>query len=482
MDLYRRSLLLAGVASLVTLPARAETRLAAPTRVALRTRFAKFTGDFDAMLQRRFIRMLVPYSQTLFFQDEGQVYGTAADGAQSVEGWINNTFKLGARPLTVALIPTSRDRLFDALLAGEGDIAAGDITITEDRRKRVAFTTPVLANVKEVVVTGADKPDLPNAEALSGTSIAVRKSTSYYDSLTQLNAQLASAGEPPAELILVPGTLESEDMMQMVAANLLPAAVVDDWIAGLWVQIIKGIKLQSNAVLRQGADIGWAVRPDNPKLLATLNQAIAAIGGNATKLSNRTKIYLSKIKQLHTATQGADMQRFQATVGIFKRYADEYGFDTLLLLSQSYQESRLNQNARSHVGAIGLMQLMPVTGNSLGVGDVHIADANVHAGAKYMARLLDVYFKDSHFDEQNRNLFAFAAYNAGPNKIRRLQQEAAAQKLDPNLWFDNVERVAAAKVGQEPIRYVRNIYKYYVAYKLIEDAEAAKRSAIPKPG
>jgi len=92
--------------------------------------------------------------------------------------------------------------------------------------------------------------------------------------------------------------------------------------------------------------------------------------------------------------------------------------------------------------------MLPATGNSIGVGDVHKAEANVHAGAKYMARLLDLYFKDSHFDEQNRNLFAFAAYNAGPNKIRRLQKEAAAQKLDPNVWFDNVERVAAAKVGQ----------------------------------
>ena len=170
-------------------------------------------------------------------------HGTAADGAQLFEGWINKTFKLGARPLTVALIPTSRDRLFDALLAGEGDIAAGDITITEDRRKRVAFTTPVLANVKEIVVTGAGEPNLPNAEALSGMNIAVRKSTSFYDSLTRLNAQLVGAGKPPAALTLVPGTLESEDMMEMVAANLLPAVVADDWIAGLWVQILKGIPL-----------------------------------------------------------------------------------------------------------------------------------------------------------------------------------------------------------------------------------------------
>jgi membrane-bound lytic murein transglycosylase MltF len=176
------------------------------------------------------------------------------------------------------------------------------------------------------------------------------------------------------------------------------------------------------------------------------------------------------------------MQRFQATVDIFERYAGEYGFDTLLLLSQGYQESRLDQHAHSHVGAIGLMQLMPATGTSLRVGDIHIAEANVHAGAKYMAQIIDLYFKDAHFDAQNRSLFAFAAYNAGPVKIKRLQTEAAAQKLDPNVWFDNVERVAAAKVGQEPVRYVRNIYKYYVAYKLIQDAEMAKRAAIPKPG
>jgi membrane-bound lytic murein transglycosylase MltF len=482
MDLNRRSLLLAGLAPFIPLPAHAESPTAAQTRAALRTRFAKFIGDFDAMLQRRFIRTLVPYSQTLFFQDKGQVYGTAAEGAQLVEGWVNKTFKLGSRPLTVVLIPTSRDRLLDALLAGEGDIAAGDITITEERRKRVAFTTPLLRNVKEIVVTSADKPDLPNAEALSGMSVAVRKSTSFYDSLTKLNARLAVDGKPPVELTLVPETLESEDMMQMVAADLLPAMVADDWIAELWAQILKGVRLQPNAVLRQGADIGWAVRPDNPKLLATLDQAIGEIGGNATNLSNRNKVYLSRIKQLHTATQGADMERFEETVGIFKRYASQYGFDTLLLLAQSYQESRLDQRKRSRVGAVGLMQVMPATGKQLDVGDIRRAPANVHAGAKYMAHLLDLYFGDSHFNEQNRNLFAFAAYNAGPTKIRRLQGEAAAQKLDPNTWFDNVERVAAAKVGQEPVRYVRNIYKYYVAYKLIEDAEAAKQAAAPKPG
>jgi membrane-bound lytic murein transglycosylase MltF len=124
------------------------------------------------------------------------------------------------------------------------------------------------------------------------------------------------------------------------------------------------------------------------------------------------------------------------------------------------------------------MQLMPQTGRALGVGDIHKADPNVHAGAKYMAQLMDDYFKDVPFDEQNHNLFAFAAYDMGVEKLQSLRREAEAEKLDPNVWFNNVERVAAARVGQEPVRYVRNIYKYYVAYKLIEDADAAKKAAI----
>ena len=243
-------------------------------------------------------------------------------------------------------------------------------------------------------------------------------------------------------------------------------------------QIIKGLRLHPRAALREGAEIGWAVRPGNPKLLATLNSVIAEITLNANQCSNYTRSYLTKLKQLHTATQGADIQRFHDTVEIFRRYAGQYRFDTLLLVAQGYQESRLDQNAHSRVGAVGMMQLMPQTGRALGVGDIYKVDPNVHAGAKLLAELMDDYFKGVPFDEQNHTLFAFAAYNAGPAKIQSLRREAEAQNLDPNLWFNNVERVAAARVGQETVRYVRNIYKYYVAYKLIEDADAAKKAAI----
>jgi membrane-bound lytic murein transglycosylase MltF len=430
------------------------------------------------MLDRRLIRLVAPYSPTLFFEDKGTIYGTAANGAQLFEDWVNKTFRLGARRLTVPLTPVSRDKLFDTLLAGDGDIAAGDITITEEHLKKVAFSAPVIGNVREIVVTGQDVPELDSAEALSDKEVAVARSTGYYESLTKLNERLAAQGKLPVAITIVPDLLEVENLMEMTAAGLLPATVANDWVADLWAQIIKGLRLHPKAALREGAEIGWAVRPDNPKLLATLNRAIAEIDGNMRRWSGDTQAYLAKIKQLHTATQGADMQRFRDTLEIFRQYSVQYGFDALLLVAQGYQESRLDQGAHSGAGAVGLMQVTPNTGRALGVGDIHKADPNVHAAAKYMAQLMDDYFKNIPFDDQNRNLFAFAAYNAGPVEILSLRREAEAEKLDPNLWFNNVERVAAARVGQETVQYVRNIYKYYVAYKLIQKADMAKKAAM----
>src|SRR6516164_3086690 len=353
---------------------QSEPALAAPTRTALRTRFAgRFTGDFDAMLDRRLIRLLVPYSPTLFFEDKGTIYGTAANGAQLFEEWVNKTFALGARRLSVPLTPVSRDKLFDTLRAGDGDIAAGDITITDERRKKVAFSTPVISNVREVVVTGEDVPELGGVEELSGKEVAVGRSTSYYESLIKLNERLTAQGKRPVTITIVPDTLEVEDLMEMTAAGLLPATVGDDWVAGLWAQIIKGLRLHPKAALREGAEIGWAVRPGNPKLLATLNRAITEITGNVHRWSDDTRSYLMELKQLHTATRGADMQRFRDTVEIFRRYASEYRFDTLMLVAQGYQESNLDQRTVSRAGAVGLIQIMPQTGRELGVGDVHKA-------------------------------------------------------------------------------------------------------------
>jgi membrane-bound lytic murein transglycosylase MltF len=148
-----------------------------------------------------------------------------------------------------------------------------------------------------------------------------------------------------------------------------------------------------------------------------------------------------------------------------------------MLAAQGFQESQLDQKARSHMGAIGIMQLMPATGREMKVGDLTVAENNVHAGAKYMDRIMARYLPDAHFDDTNHTLFGFACYNAGPGNIARMRREAKKRGLDPNKWFNNVELVTAEKIGAEPTTYVRNIFKYYVAYRMMLDVAEAQRKA-----
>jgi membrane-bound lytic murein transglycosylase MltF len=180
------------------------------------------------------------------------------------------------------------------------------------------------------------------------------------------------------------------------------------------------------------------------------------------------------------------MEKFNATLAFFQEFGRAYDFDELLLVAQGYQESQLDQSTLSRTGAIGLMQVLPDTGRQMDVGNIRQAKANVHAGAKYMRLMIDKYMSDATFDEQNRALFAFACYNAGPARIARLRDEAKKDGLDENVWFDNVERIAARRIGEETVRYVRNIYKYYIGYKLLLESQqrgtAAKAQITIIPG
>jgi membrane-bound lytic murein transglycosylase MltF len=153
-------------------------------------------------------------------------------------------------------------------------------------------------------------------------------------------------------------------------------------------------------------------------------------------------------------------------VDLFKKYGDKYDVDYVLMMAQGYQESQLDQAAKSHVGAIGVMQVMPATGKELNVGDIKQTEANVHAGVKYIRFMVDQYFANEPMDRLNKGLFAFAAYNCGPARVRQLRKEAQTKGLNPNIWFNNVERIAGERVGRETVTYVSNIYKYYIAYTL----------------
>jgi len=378
----------------------------------------------------------------------------------------------------VLLIPTARDKLLAHVAAGRGDIAVGNLTATDQRLKLVDFFVFVDEKpLRELIVTGPASPQLATLDDLSGKTIHVRRTTSYYESLEALNLRFRKEGKEPVKLVELPAAVEDEDKLEMLAAGLLGLVVMDDWKAKMWAQVLPKVKVREDLVLREEGQTGWAVRKNSPELaeaLATFDRTVVKKHGLLR--SNLAK-YHRRVKQIRNNTADAEWKRFQATAKLFEKYGARYNFDPLMLVAQGYQESRLRQEARSHVGAIGVMQIMPETGRELDVGDIQQIEPNIHAGAKYMNRLMTRYFADADFSDQDRTLFAFASYNAGPGNIAKMRAEAAKQGLDQDKWFDNVEVVTAKRIGMETTTYVRNIYKYYVAYKLTVEAHDATKGA-----
>jgi len=444
----------------------------------------KWTGDFDEMVKRRVIRVVVVYSKTFYFLDRGSEHGITYEALKLFEDDINKQpavrKQLKAKHLRVEVVflPVRRDQLIPALLEGRGDIAAAFLTITPGRQMLVDFSDPLFSGVDEIVVTGPGAPPIGNLDDLSGKEVFVRKSSSYYESLQTLNADFAKAGKAPVKLKPAPEDLEDEDLLEMVNGGLLPIGVVDSQKAQFWKQIFKDIALHPDVAVRTGGDIAWMIRKDSPQLKAALNDSIRRRDRGGREAQIIVAEYMKNTKWVKNATSEAEMQKFQRIVEFFKKYGDQYDVDYLLMMAQGYQESTLDQDAKSRVGAIGIMQLMPATGAEMKVGDITETEPNIHAGVKYIRFMVDRYLKDEPMDRLYKALFAFASYNAGPGRIDQLRREAAKQGLDPNVWFNNVEIVAARRIGGETVQYVSNIYKYYIAYKLITEAEEERAKAM----
>ncbi len=462
--------------ALAAAPARAAESKANAEARRLSLASKPWKGDFDGMLERRAIRIYVPYSRSLYFVDKGKERGIAAYLIRNFERWVNQKHakQLGKRPLTVFVVVATRDKLRDDLLEGRADIAVGNIKVLPELQKDVDFVAPDENAVStEILATGPASPAIASVDDLAGKTVHVRKVSSYYLSLTALNERFRKERKPEIKITLVPDALEDEDMLEMLNAGLLQAIVVDDWKAKAWAQILPKVKVHEDIALRPKTRMGWAIRKQSPKLAAELNEFYAQFAKKNGGAERLFRAYTSKVKALKNAASGEDQKRFEALIALFQKYGKQYKFDPLMLAAQGYQESQLNQTAKSHVGAVGIMQLMPATGKDLGVGDIHQVEPNIHGGAKYMDQLMTKYFGDAQFDEQNRTLFAFASYNCGAGNVSRMRKEAAKRGLDPNQWFNNVEVVTAEKIGMETTTYVRNIFKYYAAYRLATDAAAA---------
>jgi membrane-bound lytic murein transglycosylase MltF len=448
-----------------------------PTRMGLALPSAKWKGDLDGMIQRRMIRVLVVYSKTFFFVDKGTQRGVAYEAFRKFEDDLNKKLKSKHIRVNVVFLPVSRDELLPALVEGRGDIAAANLTVTEARDKLVDFADPTLTDVSEIVVTGPESPAIAAVDDLAGKEVFVRPSSSYFESLTALNARFKQEGKPEVKLKPAPENLEDEDLLEMLNSGLIKLLVVDSHKARFWKQVFPDLTLHEDVAVRSGGSIAWAVRDNSPKLKAELSEFVRKHGQGTAFGSEIFRRYLKSTKYVKNATSSEEIKKFRELVQFFRQYGDQYSMDWMLMAAQGYQESRLDQNAKSPVGAIGVMQVMPATGKELKVGDIRLTEPNIHAGVKYIRFVVDQYFKDEPMDELNKGLFAFASYNAGPGRVRQLRREAQKQGLDPNVWFNNVELVAAKKIGRETVTYVSNIYKYYIAYRLVQEEHLEREKA-----
>jgi membrane-bound lytic murein transglycosylase MltF len=461
------------------LPARRDTQLPPALRdLTLKT----FTGDLDEMVERRLVRIGVTFNRTYYFIDNGVPRGVSHDYGQLLEERLNKHFKTTiATKVHVVFIPLPRDMLLQALVDGRIDLVAAQVTVRPDLQRLVDFTDATRVNVRQLLVTGPAAQDIARLDDLSGSEVFARKDSPYYQSLLALSETFTAEGKPPVAIRTAPGNLEDDDLLEMVNAGLIPAIVVDDYLGYFWKKVFTNLRVHDGIALRTGGTLAIPVRKNSPQLAEGLNVFMGRYGLGTSFGNQIERKYLMDTKYATNATSEEGRRKFEALIALFRKYSDQYNVDFLLMAAQGYQESRLDQDAKSQVGAIGVMQVMPATGAELRVGDIRQLESNIHAGVKYMRVTQDTFFKDEPMDALNRGLFTFAAYNAGPGRVRQLRREAEARGLDPNVWFGHVEQVASERIGRETVTYVANIYKYYIAYRLVlEEAErrAATRAAV----
>jgi len=447
-------------------PSKQRSALQAPD-AGLPLNFQRYTGDLDDMVKRGSIRALLLFSRSSFFYVDGRPQGLNYEALSDFQRFVNH--KLHTRQhVQVTFIPVRPDQLEPYLTEGIGDLVAYPVFVNAEREQQVAFSLPLETGVKQILVTGKNFGPVSSLQDLGGKRVFVNPLTTYYDNLQKVSDSLVKQGKPPILIEKADKNLTDEDVMEMVNAGILPATVTITSRAKLWANVFHDITPQPNIVIADEQDLAWAMRKDNPKFKELLDEWVKTHAAGTSFGNTLMRRYLQTSQFITNPTNEEQIKKFNQLANFFKTYSSQYGFDYLMVVAQGYQESMLNQAARNG-GAVGIMQIKPSTAAAppISIPDVMTAENNIHAGVKVLKTIADQYFSDPKIDPENRLLFTFAAYNAGPNRIADLRKKAPVQGLDPNKWFGNVELLVSQSVGQTTVQYVSNIYKYYIAYKLV---------------
>ena len=436
-------------------------------------------ADLGTILKRRLLRVGIPYTPIYFSYNGEEMIGFAVEMARELELHLEETLD---EKVDVLLIPLPRNQIIPAVVEGRTDLAMANLTITEPRKSLVDFADPIFREISEIVVTGPASPDIHSLDDLVETGVALRPSSSYFAHLQRLNTARKTMGRAPVPVVKVAPHLEDYDLLDLLDTGVISATVVDSHKLELWRKVFKRIVIHDGITLNEGGEIAWAVRKGSPELLKVVNGFMSQVR-QGTLLGNiLSKRYFGSADWINEIRRGDTLRKRDEIIQHIQTYSGKYGFDWRLIFAQAYQESRLVQDEVSSAGAIGVMQILPATASdpNVSIPDIKTLEKNIHAGIKYLSFIRNRYFDDPEISDQDKTFLSLAAYNAGPRKISEARQQAKRMGLDPNVWFANVEIAAARIIGREPVVYVRNIYKNFVSFGLI-NGKAEVNSALPDP-
>jgi membrane-bound lytic murein transglycosylase F len=421
-------------------------------------------ADLAEIKKRKVLRVLTRNASTTFFIYKGEQLGFEYELAKEFAKSIGVLLEL--------VVPPSREALLEFLEAGKGDLIAAGMTRTPEREKKFAFSAPYQF-VNELLIVPAKDKTTKALSDLKGKVISVRKSSSYYETLMNFRDSLGFKIE------LLSEDLETEDVLAQVAAGKIVATVADSNIIQL--ELSYNNNIRSVGPLGDVMEIGWTMRKNPPALKAELDAFMKKLYKGTFYNIIVSKYFKdskgSRADQKLRADKGGRLSPYDDLV---KKHSRAQELDWRLMTAQMYQESRFDPKAKSWVGAKGLMQVMPRTGQALKIYDLENPDQGILAGTRVMARYSN-YFNSPEISARDRIRFALASYNCGPGHVFDARDLAKEMGLDPNKWFGNVEKSmlllskkdVAKKVRygycrcEEPVNYVSEIQNRYDHYAQI---------------
>jgi membrane-bound lytic murein transglycosylase F len=429
--------------------------------------------DLASIKQRGVLRVLTRNNAATYFLWRGELLGFEYELVKRFADKHNLRVEM--------VVPPSRDLLLPWLEQGRGDLVAASLAINDTRLEKGIRFSRSYNTVSEILVTRTEDDKVRTPQDLAGRTVVVRRSSSYWQGLQDLKKQGIDITLQEA-----PEALETEELIARVAHGEYDLTVADSHI--LDIELTWRNDIKAAFALDAPQEHGWAVRQSNPVLLQAINAFIEkeyrGLFYNITykKYFKNPKRILSHVELRTDSSKNEALSPYDALV---QKYANEYGFDWRLVVSQMYQESHFDPAAKSWVGALGLMQVMPRTGRELGFDDLRDPETGLHAGIKYLNWLMRRF--EAELTLADRTWFALAAYNAGIGHVRDARRLARQLGLDPNQWFDNVEKAMlllsnsryAKKAkygyvrGQEPVDYVRRIKDRYLAYVSLQQEQVA---------